>query len=143
MKPEARLSPDGRWMVYSSNRSGRFEGEVRSFPQNGPTYPVSFEGGGYPRWRADGRELYFVSPGSQIMTVTFTPGTPPTIGKPEALFEVRTPAHTRTAFNFPDMAMTSPLTDRDSSSIVLVSEPETSMSIIVNWAALRGLTRTP
>ena len=55
---EARLSPDGRWIAYATDRSGRFEVVVRSFPPSAPSYPVSIEGGGYPRWRADGRELY-------------------------------------------------------------------------------------
>ena len=54
---EARVSPNGRWIAYASDRSGRFEIEVRSFPEPGQRYPVSVEGGGYPRWRADGREV--------------------------------------------------------------------------------------
>ena len=57
---EARLSPDGKWIAYSTDVSGRFEVEVRSFPVPGAKHPISLEGGGYPRWRADGLELYFV-----------------------------------------------------------------------------------
>ena len=93
VKPEARLSPDGRWIAYATNRMGRFEVEVRTFPTTGPAHPVSTQGGGYPRWRADGRELYFVSATSRIMAVAFAPETPPTIGKPEELFEVQVPVH--------------------------------------------------
>ena len=71
---EARLSPDGKWIVYATDLSGRFEVEVRSFPVPGAKHPISLEGGGYPRWRADGRKLYFVSPNSQIMAVGVTDG---------------------------------------------------------------------
>jgi eukaryotic-like serine/threonine-protein kinase len=53
---EARVSPEGRWIAYSTNRSGRPEIEVTSFPVLGPRYLVTVDGGGYPRWRADGRD---------------------------------------------------------------------------------------
>ena len=90
---EARVSPDGRWIAYSTNRSGRPEIEVTSFPVPGPRHLVTVDGGGYPRWRADGRELYFLSPDARLMAATFSPGSPPAIGPPAALFEVRLIAH--------------------------------------------------
>jgi eukaryotic-like serine/threonine-protein kinase len=135
VKPEARLSPDGRWIAYATNRSGRFEVEVRSFP-TGPAHPVSTEGGGYPRWRADGRELYFVSATSRLMSVAFAPGIRPAIGKPEALFEVQVPVHPN-RFQFAGYGYDA---SPDGSRFLvnrLVSEPETSMSIIVNWSPPR------
>jgi Tol biopolymer transport system component len=46
---EARVSPDGRWIAFSSNRSGRFQIEVTTFAARGPRYQVSIDGGGYPR----------------------------------------------------------------------------------------------
>ena len=85
---EARVSPDGRWIAFASNRSGRFEIEVSSFPEIGRRYPVSIEGGGYPRWRADGRELYFLSTDGRMMAAAFAPGPPPAITTPAPLFEV-------------------------------------------------------
>lgn len=85
------LSPDGRWLAYGTNGSGRFEVYVRSYPGLGPAQPVSIEGGGSPAWHPNGRELFFVgqpdSAGTQrMMVATFHPGPPPRIGRPQPLF---------------------------------------------------------
>ncbi|HET9326802.1 MAG TPA: protein kinase [Candidatus Eisenbacteria bacterium] len=55
------ISPDGRWMAYSSDESGTFEIYVQSFPEPGDKYRVSTAGGVVPQWRADGREILFLS----------------------------------------------------------------------------------
>ena len=55
------LSPDGRWLAYSSNESGRYEVYVRSFPAMGARYPVSLEGGTVPVWSPRGGELFYRS----------------------------------------------------------------------------------
>jgi serine/threonine-protein kinase len=86
----AELSPDGRWLAYGSNVSGRFEVWVKPYP-TGVAVPV--EAGGSPAWHPNGRELFFLSPrdasGSRwMMAVDFTPGSPrPAIGQPRRLFE--------------------------------------------------------
>ena len=129
---EARVSPDGRWIAYATNRSGRFEVEVTSFPVPGPRHLVTVDGGGYPRWRADGRELYFLSPDARLMAATFSPGSPPAIGSPAALFEVRLIAHPdRGTFAHYEYDV-----DADGSRFLInrvVSSPETDMTVIVNW----------
>ena len=61
------FSPDGRWVAYHSNASGRLEVYVRPFPQVEPVYPVSRSGGAYPHWSDDGKELFFVSPDGSMM----------------------------------------------------------------------------
>jgi Tol biopolymer transport system component len=53
------VSPDGRWIAYSSDESGRFEIYVERFPNLGDRVTVSVEGGMHPRWSRDGRELIF------------------------------------------------------------------------------------
>jgi Tol biopolymer transport system component len=53
------LSPDGRWLAYSSNESGRYEVYVRSFPAMGARYPVSLDGGTVPVWSPQGGELFY------------------------------------------------------------------------------------
>jgi Tol biopolymer transport system component len=65
----ARLSPDGTWLAYQSEESGTSEIFVRSFPEARERRQVSSSGGTQPRWRADGRELYFISPDSKLMAV--------------------------------------------------------------------------
>jgi Tol biopolymer transport system component len=56
---DAAFSPDGRWLAYGSNESGRSEVYVRPFPPGGGKWQVSDNGGGYPRWSRDGRELFY------------------------------------------------------------------------------------
>jgi eukaryotic-like serine/threonine-protein kinase len=55
------FSPDGKWIAYHSNESGRFEVYVQPFPAGGRQTQISFEGGGFPRWSPDGREMFFMS----------------------------------------------------------------------------------
>lgn len=55
------VSPDGKWIAYSSNESGRSEVYIKQFPEGPAKTQVSVNGGVYPRWRRDGRELYFLS----------------------------------------------------------------------------------
>ncbi len=56
---QGQISPDGKWIAYTSDDSGRFEVYVRSFPAGGAKYPVSNNGGNFPRWRRDGKELFY------------------------------------------------------------------------------------
>jgi hypothetical protein len=86
-----RFSPDGRWVAYTSNESGRLEVYVQSFPASGGKWQVSNGGGGSPRWRRDGRELFYISAdGKQLMAVGVD-GSSDTFkaGVPEPLFEPR------------------------------------------------------
>ena len=53
------FSPDGRWVAYYSDESGRFEVYIQGFPERRGKWQVSAEGGMYPQWRADGKELYW------------------------------------------------------------------------------------
>jgi len=85
------FSPDGRWLAYGSNVSGRFEVYVRPYPGPGPAEPVSVDGGWSPAWNPSGRELFFVSLPNQegrrrLMVADFAPGSPPGIGRPRELF---------------------------------------------------------
>ncbi|HEU4686927.1 MAG TPA: hypothetical protein VFS23_01125, partial [Vicinamibacterales bacterium] len=62
-----QFSPDGRWVAFQSNATGRFEIYIRPFEAHGATVPVSTDGGVYPRWSRDGTELYFVAPDARMM----------------------------------------------------------------------------
>ena len=55
----AQLSPDGRWLAYASNESGRFQVYVRPFDESQRRFAVSSDGGSYALWRRDGRELFY------------------------------------------------------------------------------------
>jgi Tol biopolymer transport system component len=56
-----QVSPDGKWMSYHSNETGRAEVYVRPFPTGTSKWPVSTGGGAFARWRGDGRELFYMS----------------------------------------------------------------------------------
>jgi Tol biopolymer transport system component len=83
-----KVSPDGRWLVYQSNESGRPEIYAQSFPELGRKVIVSKGGGTLPRWRRDGRELYYVAPDDKLMAVPVEPGANISVGTPVALFDV-------------------------------------------------------
>jgi Tol biopolymer transport system component len=86
----AQFSPDGRWVAYSSDESNRTEIYVRPFPPSSGQWTVSTMGGVTPRWRDDGKELYYIAPDGMLMAVSVAAtGTAPEMGTPRALF----PAH--------------------------------------------------
>jgi Tol biopolymer transport system component len=86
------FSPDGHWIAYASDESGRLEVYVRSFIEGGAAvtagkWPVSTAGGYSPRWRHDGKELFFVSADGKIMAVAVKAGPTFVPGSPVALFD--------------------------------------------------------
>src|SRR5262249_18354663 len=64
-----KVSPDGRWIAYRSDESGRSEVYISSFPKPAGKLQVSTAGGVTPRWRRDGRELYYLAPDRMLMAV--------------------------------------------------------------------------
>ncbi len=85
------LSPDGHWLAYASNHSGRYEVYVRAASTGGPAAPVSVDGGDSPAWHPNGSELFFVSPADasgkhRLMTSVVSPGSPPRFSRPRELF---------------------------------------------------------
>jgi len=81
-EPFARFSPDGRWVAYTSDETGTSEVYVREFQGSGRSWRVSINGGSLPRWRRDGKELFYFS-GEKLMAVdvkaggsSFEPGVP-------------------------------------------------------------------
>jgi len=82
----ARFSPDGRWMAYQSNESGQFQVYVQTVPLSGAKYQISTSGGTAPRWRRDGKELFYVSADRKLMAVPVTLGATVEAGTPQPLF---------------------------------------------------------
>jgi eukaryotic-like serine/threonine-protein kinase len=90
LESSATMSPDGKWIAFQSNESGQPEIYVAPFPPTGAKWTVSQNGGITPRWRGDGRELFFIQPSNQnVMAVPVDLGATPEIGKPVPLFTVR------------------------------------------------------
>jgi len=83
------ISPDGRWLAYVSNESGREDVYLQSFPGNANRVPVSSGGGVMPRWRGDGRELYFINGSLKVAAVEIsTKGDEVQLGATHELFPV-------------------------------------------------------
>ncbi|MCM2257254.1 MAG: protein kinase [Vicinamibacteria bacterium] len=85
----AELSPDGRWLAYVSDETGREEIYVRRLDGAGSPWKVSSGGANDPRWRADGRELFFVAPGGRLHAVATTLGETFSAAPPQLLFTQR------------------------------------------------------
>ena len=97
---QGQFSPDGRWIAYASNESGRYDVFVKAFPEAGGRFPVSTVGGTNPRWSRDGRELFYVAADNRLMAVPIRPGRDPRTleaGAPVALF----PTHLAAGGNLP------------------------------------------
>jgi Tol biopolymer transport system component len=84
------FSPDGKWMAYASDVSGRFEVYVQPFPGPGPRQQVSIDGAASPLWSRDGKKLFFATRSAnrqmQLLAVDVGAGAPPTFSRPRLLF---------------------------------------------------------
>jgi serine/threonine protein kinase len=128
------FSPDGRWLTYVSEESGRPEVYVRRYPDGADRARVSTGGGSQPRWRRDMRELFYLAPGGRLMGANVQSGTRLDIGTPQMLFELR--------------ALTSrQITDRQQYTTTdgqrfLVNEATgnelAGLTVVLNWTAALG-----
>jgi serine/threonine protein kinase len=94
---QGQFSPDGKWLAYVSDETGRGEVYIRAFPAGSAVWRVSVGGGAEPRWRSDGKELYFVSrvipSQGGVMAVSVEPDGRNGLrtGPPAKLFDIRAP----------------------------------------------------
>jgi Tol biopolymer transport system component len=127
----ARFSPDGKWVAYSSSESGKWEIYVTSFPDAHGKWQVSNAGGTQPRWRGDGKELFYLSPDDKLMAVPVKTGANFDAGTPTVLFQAylrETVAATSEQF-FYDVS-------RDGQKFLINTQLKsaiTPMSVILNW----------
>ncbi|MGQ0734394.1 MAG: protein kinase domain-containing protein [Acidobacteriota bacterium] len=82
----AEFSPDGRWIAYTSDETGRLEVYLQAFPGPGGKWQVSINGGQRPKWSRNGRELFFRL-GQRMMAASIEPGAVSAAGAPRVLFE--------------------------------------------------------
>ena len=92
LKVQPTLSPNGRWLAYTTNESGSFQVVVQPFPDpSGGKVQVSANGGSSPRWRRDGRELYYVNANSEFVAVSVVTEGTFEVGAPASLFPTGLP----------------------------------------------------
>jgi Tol biopolymer transport system component len=87
-----QFSPDGKWIAYQSDMSGRAEVYVESFPRvegQSRRWQISTDGGGLPKWRSDSKELYYITVRGLVMAVEVTPGASLQFSTPHLLFQTR------------------------------------------------------
>jgi Tol biopolymer transport system component/predicted Ser/Thr protein kinase len=89
---QGKVSPDGHWIAYASDESGRFEIYVTQFPQKRGRWQISTTGGSQPWWRGDGKELFYLGPEQTLMSVAVQPGDAFEAAAPTALFKANFPA---------------------------------------------------
>jgi serine/threonine protein kinase len=127
-----QFSPDGKWVAYSSNESGRWEVYVTSFPEAHGKWQVSNAGGDQPRWRNDGKELFYLGPDSRMMAVPVKTGANFDAGTPTALFQANPRELVATSEQF------SYDVSKDGQKFLINTQLKTgvaSMSVVLNWSA--------
>ena len=123
------FSPDGRWIVYASNESGRYEIYVRPSPGPGGKWQISTEGGTEPVWNPKGRELFFRN-GQKMMAVNYTAQPTFSADKPKMLFEG---SYVLTPRSFPDYDVSS-----DGQRFLMLKAAELTqappqINVVLNW----------
>ena len=130
---QGNLSSDGRLVAYASNESGRFEIYVQAIPL-GRKWPVSTAGGTEPRWRRDGRELYYLAPDRKLMSVlvsgALTAGL--SFSLPQALFQTRVAAQ---SFIFQTNYVAAASGQKFLVNTQAADGNVTSVTVALNWAA--------
>jgi len=129
---EGQFSPDGKWLAYASNESGRWEVYVTSFPEAHGKWQISNAGGDQPRWRTNGKELFYLSNDGKMMAVSVQTGANFDAGTPAALFQTspRDMAATSEQFAY-DVS-------HDGQKFLINTQLKTAtmpMSVVQNWAA--------
>ena len=128
-----RFSPDGKWIAYVSNETGRTEVYVQSFPPSGGKWQLSTNGGVTPRWRRDGRELFYLAPDRKIMAVEVKAGGSTfDHGSAKALFEASVDAISTGATNRYDVSADG---QRFLVNASIENRGSAPITVVVNWLA--------
>jgi Tol biopolymer transport system component len=131
-----QFSPDGRWIAYASNESGRFEVYLRPLDNVTRRIAVSSDGGSYPLWRRDGKELFYRSANRMMAVGVVSRGSDIVLSQPRALFDRRYGFETSTIANY----------DIDANGRFLMVRDEVGagrVNIVLNWfAELKRLAPT-
>ena len=97
-----QISPDGKWVAYASDESGVWEIYVTSFPGAAGKWQVSRGGGTEPRWRGDGKEIFYIAPSGMLMAVPVSGESTFATGTPAPLFQIhgRAPISSTDVFTY-------------------------------------------
>jgi len=127
---QATVSPDGRWLAYTSGESGRNEVYVQGFPSLDGKWQISTDGGGDPRWSHSGRELFFIANDRRLMAVSVKSGQRFEAGPPAALFDTGNQPGWAVSRNHYDIARTG---DRFLIMTPVDDDRASSFTVTMNW----------
>jgi Tol biopolymer transport system component len=128
---EGQFSPDGRWVAFVSNESGRAEIFLQSFPEGRARMQVSTTGGAQVRWSADGKEIFYVARDGKMMAVSIAlGGASPDVKLPVPLFQTHLATGTNVLGNKPQYAVS-----RDGRFLLntAIESASTPIVVAVNW----------
>jgi Tol biopolymer transport system component/predicted Ser/Thr protein kinase len=134
---QGRFSPDGRFVAYVSDETGRLEVYVRAFPAGAERWQISAAGGWFPEWRRDGRELYYLSSRSEMMAAEVRPaGSRLVFGSPRRLFETTLPRLSQSLSSVNNHLYMVTADGQRFLVMAPVTDPaQDRIAVIVNWAA--------
>ncbi|MEO7155961.1 MAG: protein kinase, partial [Vicinamibacterales bacterium] len=126
----ARLSPDGHWLAYASDESSQQEVYLVSFPEPGARTRVTQKGGDFPRWRGDGKELFYLTPDGTIAAVAISQSQGEVaVGTPQPLFRPNVPAQPGHSY--------APSPDGSRFLVIVdTTPPPAPITILLNWTQL-------
>jgi eukaryotic-like serine/threonine-protein kinase len=135
---EGQFSPDGKWVAFVSNETGRPEVFVQSFPEGRERSQVSTAGGAQVRWARDGKEIFYIAPDGQMTAVSITVGRGPApeLSPPVALFETHLATGTNVIGNKAQYAVS-----RDGRFLLNSAIESSSAPIVVSVNWMRELRR--
>jgi Tol biopolymer transport system component len=126
---DGQFSPDGRWVAYGSDESGKDEVYVAPFPGPGGKWQISTAVGTLPRWRRDGTEIFYLAPDNKLMAAAVNgKGSSFEVGAVKPLFETRALDPTRNRF----------AVSADGQRFLINTDPQTTsapITVVLNWAA--------
>ena len=132
---QGQFSPDGKWMAYGSDESGHWEIYVQPVPASGGKWLISNAGGTQPRWRQDGKELFYLATDGNIISVEAKLGPGPEFGVPKALF----PARIQQNAIGTDEFLPTPDGQRFlATNAVSAAQGQQSLTVVLNWTAELG-----
>lgn len=133
----ARFSPDGRWIAYASNESGRFEVCVQPYPERTGKWQISTEGGSHPRWARRGTELFYLTADGVLRAVSvhaegpaFSAGTPRPLFSTRAMLEDHNGGTLHYTYDVSADGMRFVVNER-----VTPANQSAPLTIVLNWMA--------
>jgi eukaryotic-like serine/threonine-protein kinase len=128
---QAKFSPDGHWIAYTSDESGRAQVKVAPFPGPGRSYVVSAIGGDAPRWAGSGKELFFVTPDKTLSAASIeTDGGTILVRDVKPLFQIKTDDVPTAVYDV------DPNGQRFLVALPVDEVHPPSLTLIVNWPAV-------